>query len=165
MGKKIIFLDIDGVLNGKYFFKTRGDSMDQIDDEKVKILKYIIDSTGAKIVLSSAWRNFFDNDFDFPIHNRAKELVSALNKYGIYIYDKTDDNGKRGNEITDYIMNDNNIESFVILDDEIHDFYAFDFLFDHFVETNFDLNGLNWRHAEKAIEILETKINQYYRRS
>ena len=53
---KVIFLDIDGVLNysgckekiGGIFF---------VNDERIKILKEIIDKTNAKIVLSSTWRS------------------------------------------------------------------------------------------------------------
>ena len=52
---KIIFLDVDGVLNCKSS-KSRCGGFLGIDDSKVKLLKEIIDITGAKIVLSSSWR-------------------------------------------------------------------------------------------------------------
>tara|TARA_B100000508_G_C11463052_1_gene280182 strand:- start:2069 stop:2548 length:480 start_codon:yes stop_codon:yes gene_type:complete len=63
--RKIIFLDIDGVLNSTAFFEeqgvikapTREDYNKQmIDPIAVSILKRIIDETGAEVVLSSAWR-------------------------------------------------------------------------------------------------------------
>lgn len=46
---KIIFLDIDGVLNYE-------NSKSKVEEEKVKLLKEIVDKTGAEIVLSSDWR-------------------------------------------------------------------------------------------------------------
>lgn len=60
--EKLIFLDVDGVLNSqKYFSKIKGDmSVDQtrrfFDPEAVKNLNDITDKTGAKIVISSTWR-------------------------------------------------------------------------------------------------------------
>lgn len=59
---KIIFLDIDGVLNSESYFGTVGylSSSDiyykQIDLCAVQLLKKIIDKTKAGIVLSSCWR-------------------------------------------------------------------------------------------------------------
>jgi len=62
---KLIFLDVDGVLNNQihyrsdYFQKNR-DHEDhdffQFDPECVGSLNYITDKTGAKIVVSSSWR-------------------------------------------------------------------------------------------------------------
>jgi predicted mannosyl-3-phosphoglycerate phosphatase (HAD superfamily) len=49
---KIIFLDIDGVLNN---YNTLGEGLNW-ESNAVKILKRIIKETGAKVVLSSTWR-------------------------------------------------------------------------------------------------------------
>lgn len=46
---KIIFLDIDGVLNYE-------NSKSKVEEEKVKLLKEIVGRTDAEIVLSSDWR-------------------------------------------------------------------------------------------------------------
>ena len=73
--KKIIFLDIDGVLNCQDTFvnnyrervmlnKCLNESIENrvkismcdIDYEKVMLLKHICDVTGSKIVVSSSWR-------------------------------------------------------------------------------------------------------------
>jgi histidinol phosphatase-like enzyme len=56
---KVIFLDIDGVLNSEEFLKKNKN--EAIDRNNVSILKKIIDKTGAFIVMSSAWRLWFDD--------------------------------------------------------------------------------------------------------
>ena len=68
---KVIFLDIEGVLNTKETYEricmTRGyTTMIDIEIDKFRLdyLKTIIDSTGAKIVLSSSFRYFFDRKDD-----------------------------------------------------------------------------------------------------
>ena len=62
---KVIFLDIDGVLNSFQTFREiyyehelTGFRRVAIDIDKVKLLKEIVDNTGALIVLSSSWRTF-----------------------------------------------------------------------------------------------------------
>lgn len=60
--KKIIFLDIDGVLNTKYWYtqmvqNTPTDEYGYAFDPKaVANLKSIVDETGADIVISSSWK-------------------------------------------------------------------------------------------------------------
>lgn len=46
---KILFLDVDGVLN------TRPGSL---DEDKLGLLKGILDQTGARVVVSSSWRKY-----------------------------------------------------------------------------------------------------------
>ena len=64
---KIIFLDIDGVLNHQNWFSRRHKEVNQndvvshypfyeFDPESVEQLNRIIDETGAKVVVSSTWR-------------------------------------------------------------------------------------------------------------
>lgn len=61
---KVIFLDIDGVLNTQQTFmkiyeewKKTGERRTEIDLERVGFLKEIVAATDAKIVLSSSWRS------------------------------------------------------------------------------------------------------------
>jgi len=62
---KLIFLDIDGVLNHDLFYKEK--SQDDrykevgypdcdIDPKKIKLLNKLIKDTGAKVVISSTWK-------------------------------------------------------------------------------------------------------------
>jgi len=64
---KIIFLDIDGVLNHQKWYTFRHEYMDmkvvsdqypkyEFDPGSVECLNWITDATGAKIVVSSTWR-------------------------------------------------------------------------------------------------------------
>lgn len=57
--RKIIFLDIDGVLNSAdHLDHTKHcNGYSDISPKKVKLLKKIVDRTGAEIVLSSTWRD------------------------------------------------------------------------------------------------------------
>lgn len=51
---KIIFLDIDGVLNGIEFQKSATGEPPIIDTTRLAVLKEVIDKSCAKIVLSSS---------------------------------------------------------------------------------------------------------------
>ena len=60
---KIIFLDIDGVLNSREYDRKRNwNEQTDIDETRLPLVKEIIDKTGAKIVLISTWRNHWDRD-------------------------------------------------------------------------------------------------------
>lgn len=50
---KIVFLDVDGVLNNCYTKERTSSNTIFVEDKKLEILKRIIDKTNAKIVLSS----------------------------------------------------------------------------------------------------------------
>lgn len=116
---KIIFLDIDGVLNSDDFFEGTANSDLQgiereIDVEKIKLLKKAIDETGAKIVLSSSWRYM----------KKVQDLKELLSQYGISITGSTSFiEGKRGLEINQWLIEHPDVVDFVILDDEIFDSY------------------------------------------
>lgn len=138
---KVIFLDVDGVLN---FLGSE----EQILAEKVTLLKKIVDKTQAQIVLSSDWRIWWDKkDGDFL------ELESKLKESGLTLLDKTPDSrhGYRGAEIYQWIQEwtGENIESFVILDDR-DDMKPY---MDKLVQTSLG-TGLTIGDMEKAIRIL-----------
>lgn len=115
---KIIFLDIDGVLNSdEYFEKIKELNIhgieSEIDTNKIKLLKKAIDETKAKVVLISSWR----------YTRRAKELKEMLACYEIYVDLTPFINHKRGLEIKKWLLDHPNVEEYVILDDEIFDSY------------------------------------------
>lgn len=51
---KVIFLDIDGVLNSFIYDLERKEGETAIDHTRLPLLKRIVDETGAIIVLSSS---------------------------------------------------------------------------------------------------------------
>ena len=115
---KVIFLDVDGVLNSdEYFDKIRKKNIDgiesEVDVEKIKLLKQAVIQTGAKVVLSSSWRHT----------KNGEQLKEFLAKFEIYTDRTPYLQNKRGIEIKQWLINNENIEDFVILDDEIFDTY------------------------------------------
>lgn len=115
---KVIFLDIDGVLNSdEYFDKISNLDIQgieqEIDIEKIKLLKKAINETGAKVVLSSSWR----------YTKNGQQLKELLSNYEICVDSTPFIQNKRGLEIKQWLLEHQCIEDFVILDDEVFDSY------------------------------------------
>lgn len=160
---KIIFLDIDGVLNCRNS-KPSCHGIMGIDDDKAQNLKYIVENTNADIVLISSWRTGWEKIHKERQGYMADYLDGKLEKAGLSIIDKTDNRtAMRGEAIINW-LSDKNIESFVILDDEEHD-YKKHGLTDRLVKTEFynDMGGLQRAESEQAIAILRnSKIKRGY---
>lgn len=172
----MIFLDVDGELT---YSGYENPATHHIDENKVILLKEIVQSTNAIIVLSSSWKIGYDKETGVK-RKYYQVLENTLNKYGLQIFDLTDDirseiiNYKptesmsleditnihckygtgRGAEVIKWIT-DHNPESFVILDDENHDWVDYG-LKDNWIRPSwYDKDGgLHREHVEKAIEIL-----------
>ena len=99
---KILFLDIDGVLNSREYDRRRNwNEQTDIDETRLPLVKEIIDKTGAKIVLISTWRNHWDRD-ESLCDGDGMYINRLFSKYGLAIYDKTPDFGllsKRKDEV------------------------------------------------------------------
>ena len=153
---KVIFLDVDGVLNShKYFAKTDVEEIGiytNLDKTKLGLLKKIIRKTKAKIVLSSSWRLSFDDNL-IPDDYLGQSLISALKNEGLAIFGKTDDlQNDRYYEIKDWLQKHANVNDFVILDDD--DFNWKD-LHSQWIKTSYYI-GLTKDIAEKTIKKLNT---------
>lgn len=85
---KVIFLDIDGVLNSEKFLENNKNQ--PIDRNSVGILKNIIDKTGAVIVMSSGWRLWFDDSM-LPHDGYSQCLYEILCEFNIKLFGKTPD--------------------------------------------------------------------------
>ncbi len=157
---KVIFLDIDGVLNSRKYDKTRDYSKQtDIDETRVPLVKEIADATDAKIVLSSTWRYHWNADGSLCDED-GRYINEIFAKFGLTIYDKTPDLGimaSRREEIKEWLdTTDETIDSFVIIDDYMFDWGEFA---KRFVRTEPQFRaGLEKDHVIKAIEILNVSV-------
>lgn len=150
---KIIFLDIDGVLNSSVYDRQRTETDGNIDKTRLVLLKELVDKTGAKIVLSSSWRNHWEKNPD-ECDEIGKEIISDFASAGLEIYDKTPKVGylERSEEISMWLNDNPDVEDFVIFDDNG---YGWGDLSDKFVKTDYRIGrGLEEKHVQKALDIL-----------
>ena len=142
---KIIFLDVDGVLN-------RGFDVDQnneIERKRCLYLAYLVYKTKAKIVVHSSWKYH---------KSMLNKLKKELRKYGLHIYDVTPTiYGKRAgraNEICDWMETHSfDRKHWVVLDD-----WDYSLVFkDHMVRTWSDGHyGLCTKYIRQALKVLES---------
>lgn len=158
---KVIFLDVDGVLNSIGWMKKNDRKKHgncEINPENIKMLKEIADKTEAKIVLSSTWRNVDGEDGE-PRHPMYDYLVDELREFGIEIFSRTPlINNDRPKEIKAWLDETSfEIESFISIDD---DFCEKDYekqgIYNRLIKTQFwnEKGGLQEKHVEKAIQLL-----------
>lgn len=158
---KVIFLDIDGVLNDQTFLRLYINT--EIDKTKVARLAEIVKATGAVIVLSSSWRMLPD-ELDETDVQVWEQLVDILHEYDMSIYDRTPVIGMdRPLEIKTWLdQHKDQVEAFVSLDDDFRkEDYAKYGIKDCLIKTSFydgeySLGGLQSEHVQKALEILGT---------
>lgn len=169
--KKVIFLDVDGVLNSD---RTLYEDI-SLEDNLILNLKEIVNKTKAKIILSSSWRLSTE---------AIAKLMDKLDKFGLvisgmtcdgvdldwlekYEFDATkkyldtkfdyDENRQikitrdRGAEIFKW-LHDHDDCAYVILDDEIEDIKPY-FNESAIVKTSYK-TGLAKEDVKKAIQIL-----------
>lgn len=151
---KIIFLDIDGVLNTS---RTR---FLKFDEECMKNLEDILDATGAKIVVSSSWRNIEPIMEDqFMKHGCTKKIWDAVIGITVRAYDYLKKGSNlpivRGNEIKEWI--DHHL---------IYPWYATPSLDEHYKEFNEDGTFRNMKSNKKGIDfsyvIFDDDIDMLY---
>ena len=119
---KIIFLDIDGVLNNQLMYENREDIIGgkgKISKKCLDLLNHIIEKTNAKIVLSSTWRSDEDKEeFLYGIGLKG-EIIGKTPHLSFK-------GALRGNEILQWIKDNRELlgcdydlfNSYIILDDD-----------------------------------------------
>jgi len=148
---KILFLDIDGVINsyrtahamGQFPFTTTPHDLVLFDLTAIKLIQRICDDGDIKIVLSSTWR----------IHQDAKQIGEDLR---LPIIDATPIKlgGTRGEEIAMWLRDHPEVTQFVIVDDDS------DILSNQqkrFVKTT-TADGLQFHHYQKIRKLFGMKI-------
>lgn len=157
---KVIFLDIDGVLNFHGSEARAPGGYVGIAEKCVKNLKQIIVETGAYLVLCSTWKDEWDKDEE-NCTPMGVYLNKKLKRHGLHIIDKTIDNTyNRGEGIHEWLSRHDNTESWIVLDDDIFPDYNKYNIMPHLVKTNFYVAGLEDQHIQKAIELLNGGMNE-----
>lgn len=177
---RVIFLDIDGVMNSTEemiaLYNQHGSSIDNTlpSPTKCKLLKQLVDETGAKVVLSSSWRlslNAIQKLIDLfepynlvlsgftcheveskkfknsPYEDIKPRYQHTIGDFGTYIED-------RGAEIAAWLLDHPKVSNFVILDDEDSDIKAW--FPNNLVKTDLQV-GLTLDDCVKASNILLIK--------
>lgn len=182
---KVVFLDIDGVLNHEDWYVKRHSIVDahsiksqypfyEFDPESVAHLNSIVERTGCKVVVSSTWR----------LGRSIEELSSILEKCGFKgeIIDKTPHfhadkfSVPRGCEIEWWLkqkgfqrinwsreeqektLASSQVKNYVILDDDSDMLLSQQ---EHFVKTSWK-SGLSQEKADIAVKILLSTVEELY---
>ena len=163
---KVIFLDIDGVLNTKWWYTQmdRNTPKDQygyaFDPKAVDYLKRIVEETGADIVISSSWKSFGLSELEEMWTNRGlpgKLIGITPNSLSDDMLldvdiDKIELFHIRGEEIKEWLTKyGKQVSHYAIIDDMDNMLPEQQ---PHFVHTNPEV-GITVDDAEKAIGILK----------
>lgn len=147
---KVLFLDIDGVLNshrtaiafGGMPFRVHRDRA-MFDEVAIRLIAGIVKAAGAGIVLSSSWR---------LSDSRWADIGPAL---GLPIFDRTPSMlGPRGREIGAWLEAHPEVDTYAIVDDDpdmLPDQLPF------FVQTDMH-DGLTWTKAVRLADLLGVRI-------
>lgn len=152
LDKRIVFLDVDGVLNSERFFrenkigKKRFPTYEEmLDPAAFKLLSGLVNGTGSKIVVSSSWRE---------IPEAFKVLEKVLDFFSLPHIGVTPTLVKkcRGAEVQAWLEENKFCGHYVIIDDT-PDFYSYQQPF--YVQTSWAL-GLTPQKVAKARRVLES---------
>lgn len=151
---KIIFLDVDGVLNSTrsmVAFKGCGfmrdnQSWKQLDPVAIKLLQHVVEETGASVVLSSTWRiGALQEDIEQFSEFLGVEIIAVTGR---------SPDGIRGKEIQKWLDLSAGVDSFVIVDDDS------DMLpsqMQNFVKVDGKV-GLTYENVKSILSILNTTV-------
>lgn len=147
---KVVFLDIDGVLNshrtciafGGIPHTTARNGRAALDEVAIRLIGGIVRASGAKVVLSSTWRKHADwldygPALDLPIIDRTPSGM-----------------GPRGREIADWLADHPEVEQYAIIDDDS------DMLLEQlpvFVHTSY-AEGFSFANATRLAELMGISI-------
>jgi len=114
MNYKVLFLDIDGVLNSKLYYKYiyKPEEGSRFDPYCVILVKRLVEEFSLKIVISSTWRN-----------GSVNRLMKELNEHNMieYLHDDWHTpfvrRASRGSEINLWLDSHPEVKDYLILDD------------------------------------------------
>ncbi|MGZ5970954.1 MAG: HAD domain-containing protein [Polyangiales bacterium] len=152
---RVLFLDIDGVLNTRSYVQSAGwaaplgsdRDLQIIDPAAVGLLNLVVEETGALVVISSSWRITYE----------LPQLDSMLKQRGFdgRVLGATPQlpGRRRCMEIGEWLADNRRVDAFAIVDDDE------DAGVEHarnFVQTSFE-EGLTRDHVETLVRILQSK--------
>lgn len=163
--RKVIFLDIDGVLNTKWWYTQMDKNTPKdkygyaFDPNAVANLKRIIDETGADIVISSSWKSFGFSELEDMWQERglpgkligitpnsvSDEMLLDADLDHIELF------SIRGTEIKEWLTkNGRHVSQYAIIDDMDNMLPEQQ---SHFVKTDPEM-GISKDNVNQAIQIL-----------
>ena len=183
---KIIFLDIDGVLNCESAYRNgecqyqewvwedgRIDHYQKFCTRSKELLNKLIDETGAKIVISSTWRqsgiefmkkvwkmekmsgeiigitpSLRSDKLRIP---RGMEIEFYLNEMNFFHINWSEKEQQR-------IINESGVENYIIIDDDSDMLYNQKNHFVHVLPSPRNYDGFNTHYYEKAKLMLEKSV-------
>ena len=128
---RVIFLDIDGVLNSNFWNDNHQTEINDgrlIDIEKIRLLSTLIKNTNAKIVLHSGWKFWFDSALH-PLRKEAEHLKKLLGQENLMIADVTPDYSTeeikkskkfslvKASEILAWLNEHKEVDKWIVIDD------------------------------------------------
>lgn len=146
---KVLFLDIDGVLNSRRSAEAFGgyphsfniDQMAMFDKTALALIRKVVRKTRCAVVLSSSWRI-------------GMEPVDTAAGLDLPIIDHTpvswEQGRKRGDEIKQWLAANPEVTKYAIVDDDSD---MLDEQKPFFVKTD-HINGLSWENYERLMELL-----------
>ena len=147
---KVIFLDIDGVLNSDEYYRSVDRTIKEwsrFDPRVAKMITNLVEEFSAKIVITSTWR-----------FGAVKLLNKELKRSGLRKYLHNDwkspqvHPSHRGTEIKMWVDKHPEVVNYLILDDDTN---MLEEQVTHFVRTDLRIGMLD-EHIRKANEILST---------
>lgn len=130
---KVIFLDIDGVLNSQLFYekKSQDDRCEEkaeihfyekmIDKDAVELLNKMVAETGAKVVISSTWRKGKNIEWLQNVLKSRGFRHEVLDKTPVLWLSKNCESNitvPRGVEIMAWLKDHPEVKRYVIFDDD-----------------------------------------------
>ena len=166
MTVKILFLDIDGVLNCMNVVDKKPSNDERVygfNPDLVKNLKKVVDATGCRIVVSSSWRYHLDYAPFQPKMEWRKVLAEMMGYDASTLFignTPRGNSGKRGEEILAWILENKDAYGvyqsvpirICVVDDEIGDIIC-NIDSRNVVKTDMR-KGLTEEDADRIIEIL-----------
>lgn len=168
---KILFLDVDGVLNDLEWIKSNApkpsftaaidDLVKHLDPIRVAMINDVVAKTGCKIVLSSSTRVdprmsvvLARAGLKYPIYSSTPILLWRTSNDGT-VYEPIE----RTEEIVEWLKYNIGVEKYSILDDQDFGWAKFYYkarpLSKYWVQTSFENGGLTETLKEEVIKILK----------